>query len=236
MNNGRYVDKDTIIKRVNQYYGLDATGKDVDDFIYDGLRGLGTYNTYDFIATSGINGMPEPIEIENYRGILPSNVEFPIQVLDYDSKSPMLCLNSIFRSEFNLVVPNNVTKTYELKRNHIFTNVPSHKIILVYLGFALDDYGYPLVPDNENYLKAITAYVAKSIGFPLYLKGQLNGNIYSAIEQDYYAQAHGVNDIEQPNVDQMEMLKNQMMKAIPNYQSYASNFSGVGQASHIKHV
>src|SRR6056297_3575375 len=112
MNNGRYVDKDTIIKRVNQYYGLDATGKDVDDFIYDGLRGLGTYNTYDFIATSGINGMPEPIEIENYRGVLPSNVEFPIQVLDYDSKSPMLCLNSIFRSEFNLVVPDNVTKTY----------------------------------------------------------------------------------------------------------------------------
>jgi len=236
MHSGRYVNRDTVIKRVEQYYGLDASGKDVDDFIYDGLRGIGTFNMYDFIATTGENNMPDPIKVTDYRGTLPNNIEFPIQVLDKETESPMTCNTSIFSNDYNLNVPGNATMAYELRRNHIFTNVKEQEIVLVYLGFPLDDSNHPLIPDEENYLKAITAYVAKSLAFPLYLKKQLNGNIYQSIEQDYYAYAHGAHEIETPNVDEMEMIKNQIVQFLPNYTAYMSNFRGVGALHKIKYV
>jgi hypothetical protein len=236
MNNGRYVNKDTIIKRVQQYYGLDASGKDVDDFIYDGLRGLGTYNMYDFIATSGINDMPEPIKIKNYRGFLPSNIEYPIQAFDYDTKIPMMCKNNIFKSEFINYYTTPTRKSYELKRSHIFSNTESHKIVLVYLGFPVDDSGHPLVPDNEEYLKAITAYVAKSIAFPLNLKKQISDKVLLDIERAYFSYAHGVHTIEEPNVDQTEMIKNQMLNWLPDYTSYNNGFNNIGSSTDIKYI
>jgi len=236
MNSVNYVDKHTIIKRVKQYYGLDASGKDVNDFIYDGLRGLGGFSLYDFIATSGINDMPDPIEVTSYKGTLPVNIEYPIQVFDYETKQPMSCVNSIFRNDYSAYSMVQSSKTYELKRNHIFTNIESHSVVLVYLGFPLDASGCPLVPDNENYLKALTAYVAKSIAFPLYLKGNIKSNIFSAIEQDYYAYSYGTSELEMPNIDQMEMLKNQMLDMLPDYNAYSSNFANLGKQSHIKYT
>lgn len=236
MNNGRYVNRDIIIKRVQQYYGLDASGKDVDDFIYDGLRGIGTFNMYDLIATSGINDMPDPIKITDYRGVLPNNIEFPIQAFDSETQIPMLCKNTVFRTDYNYYFPSASSKSYELKRNHIFTNIEEHKVVLVYLGFPLDDSGRPLIPDDENYLKAITAYVAKSIAFPLNLKGQVSNNALLKMEQEYFSSADGAYELEIPNTDQLEMLKNQMLQMLPDYSAYLDNFTNTGLRHKVKYT
>lgn len=235
MNNGRYVDKHTIIKRVHQYYGLDATGSDVEDFIYDGLRGIGGRSMYDLIATTGIDDMPNPIEVSQYRGVLPNNIEYPMHVMNYDTGEPLLCKDSIFRTDY-MYNPYNANKTYKLNRNHIFTSEESINLILIYLGFPLSGDGSPLIPDNEHYLKAITAYVAMSLARPLYIKKQLDNRVFQMIEQDYYAQSYGTVEMEMPNEDEMEMLKNQTLQLLPDYTQWSDNFRTMGMYHRINHV
>jgi len=234
MNNGRYVDKDTIIKRVSQYYGLDASGKDINDFIYDGLRGVGKRAMFDLIATTGENGMPQPIDVSEYRGILPTNIEAPLFALDYDTNEPLRCINSVFNETHMLHTA--ASKTYSLKRNFIFTSEKTQKIVLVYLGFPLNSIGEPLIPDDENYLKAITAYVAMSIARPLVIRGKLNHQIFSMIEQDYFAYANSTDVMEMPNEDEMEQLKNNLLTLLPDYNKYSHNFSDLGLPTNIKYT
>jgi len=234
MNNGNYVNKDTIISRVYRYYGIDATGHDVDEFIYDGLRMLGTNKMYDLIITNGEDTMPEPIEVENYRGIIPSNIEYPIAVIDYESKQPMYCVDSVFREDFTLNIHSN--KTYYLKRNHIFTNEQSQKLVFIYLGFPLDEAGYPLVLDVEEYLAAITAYVAKNIAFKMYMQDQILERKFDRIEQEYFSLAHGVNSLEIPDETEMEMIKNQFLNKTMDYDAFATRFKNLGFRTHIKYT
>jgi len=235
MNNGKYVNKDTIIKRVNQYYGLDASGADIDDFIYDCLRGVGGYHMWDLIATNGLDDNPNPIKVTQYRGILPNNIEYPVHVIDYDTSEPLMPKDITYREDF-LYTPYNANKIYNLKRNHIHTSEETQNLILIYLGFPLDDAGDPLVPDDENYLKVVTAYVAKSIAMALVARRQLDKGLFDRIEQDYFAYSYGITSAEYPNEDEMEQLKNQMMQMLPDYTQWNDNFRTLGMQHKIKYI
>jgi hypothetical protein len=213
MFNGRYANKDLIRKRLHQYYGLTAYDDDLKDFIYDGIRAIGHYSAYVLKVTDGTEGSRDPIEVEEYRGLLPGDIEYPIIARDYETKMPMRCMSSVYKRD--KMAELNTLMTYQLNYNHIFSSTMEHKIELAYLGFPTDQDNFPVVPDHEEYLKAITAYVANIRATNMYMKGQLDERRQYKAEQDWYAYANAPAAIEIPSEEEMEEIIEEWKQLLP---------------------
>lgn len=223
MFNGRYVGTHMIKTRVKDKYALTINDEDIKNHIYDAVRAIGHTSAYVLEATDGQEGHRDPIAVKNYRGLLPGNIEYPLMARDYDTKTPMLCASSIFDSREMANIPES-NLTYTLNYHHILTNKEEHKVELAYLGFPTDDNGDPLVPDHEEYIAAVAAYVASIKATNMFMKSQLGeGKLYK-VEQDWYAYANGVVSIEMPNHDEMQSIMNEWLGLLPRGNQHSNSF------------
>lgn len=108
------------------------------------------------------------------------------------------------------------------------TNKNKGYIKLAYKAIAVDDRGYPLIPDLTSYQEAIYWYVVMKLSFPKFMEGTLSGkgSKYSAkysqssyyfIQQQwnfYRNQAYA--EAMMPTADEMEAIKNSWHQLIPD--------------------
>ena len=118
--------------------------------------------------------------------------------------------------------------TYWIKPGWIVTNQDKGFIKLVYKRTALDEKGYPLIPDLASYQEAVYWYVVMKLSFPKFLRGKLGGkrgvntaaNTYAHIQQQWYFyrnQAYA--ECMMPTQDDMRAIKNDWTKLIPDWDS-----------------
>lgn len=55
------------------------------------------------------------------------------------------------------------SETYHLNGNQLKTSFENGLVLVSYMGYPLDDHGYPLVPDNYAFKEALTWYIAKKL-------------------------------------------------------------------------
>lgn len=65
---------------------------------------------------------------------------------------------------------------YFIKPGWIVTNKDKGYVKLAYKAIALDERGYPLIPDLSSYQEAIYWYVTMKLTFPKFMSGSLGGN------------------------------------------------------------
>ena len=93
--------------------------------------------------------------------------------------------------QFEKVVGTNVDKAqYFIKPGWLVTNKNKGYIKLAYKAIAVDERGYPLIPDLTSYQEAIYWYVVMKLSFPKFMEGTLSGkgSKYSAkySQSSYY--------------------------------------------------
>lgn len=203
-------------------------------------------------------GHPCAIEIANYRGTLPSGMVYVVGAREASTKTPMqysthtfhkglvkteenlptLSLNwfgniafeSPFVSQSNIMKDGaDSTLTYTLSDCHIFTNFEEGSVELAYKSFPVDCNGYPMVPDNVKYIKAVKAYIAERVGMKLFLKDKMTENKfrYLCSERDWYVGAATVAGV-MPSVDEMETWKSSFVRLIPNVNQHQTEFKYLG--------
>lgn len=131
--------------------------------------------------------------------------------------------------QFEKVVGANVDKAqYFIKPGWLVTNKNKGYIKLAYKAIAVDERGYPLIPDLTSYQEAIYWYVVMKLSFPKFMEGTLSGkgSKYSAkysqssyyfIQQQwnfYRNQAYA--EAMMPTADEMESIKNSWHQLIPD--------------------
>lgn len=131
--------------------------------------------------------------------------------------------------QFEKVVGTNVDKAqYFIKPGWLVTNKNKGYIKLAYKAIAVDERGYPLIPDLTSYQEAIYWYVVMKLSFPKFMEGTLSGkgSKYSAkysqssyyfIQQQwnfYRNQAYA--EAMMPTADEMESIKNSWHQLIPD--------------------
>lgn len=131
--------------------------------------------------------------------------------------------------------------TYFIKPGWIVTNVPKGFVKIAYKTLAVDERGYPLIPDLASYQEAVYWYVVMKLSFPKYLKGQLGGkgvnnaqNTYFYIQQQwnfYRNQAYA--ECMMPTSGDMETIKNDWTKLIPDWNAGDTFFSHAGDRQTI---
>lgn len=119
-----------------------------------------------------------------------------------------------------------VEATYTVNDNFIFTSFKdTNKVLMAYDAFPIDNDGFPLVPDNIKFKKAVEAYITMRVDFILWRQGDLDEKIYNYSEKEWLwyvgaAYTAGVS----PNVDTMESIKNMTLRLIPKINRHAEGF------------
>ena len=212
---GKYVDVAYVIERVYRDYGFDLEIKydEVIEWIWDVISLIGAPQPLIDRVTNGSDTMPDPIDIENFRGILPSDVHSVYLARDYESKMPMVCKSSSFLQDMDQAFQRESQFSYTLNNNYIFTSFEEGQVELHYKAFPTNSLGMPMIPDNIKFIMAVQAYIAERIGFRLYMQDHLAERKYNKLEQErlFYIGAAGT-AAQTPSIDEMESIKNRFLR------------------------
>lgn len=130
--------------------------------------------------------------------------------------------------------------TFDINDNFLTLSVKEGKVCLAYWAFPTDTEGYPMIPDDITYKIATKKYVMMKMSNIEWRKDPSNQGKRAIFNYDesewlWYA-GKATNDAKMPSVDQMESLKNQLVRLIPNVNAHSKFFSDLGSPEQKKIV
>jgi hypothetical protein len=125
---------------------------------------------------------------------------------------------------------------YDIQNGLITTSFADGTLVMMYKAIGTDNEGFPLIPDNEYYKRAIVSYCQTMMDRQQWRAGKLPEQVYRDSQADWQwfcAGARGAANM--PNIDQMEQIKNMWLKLKPNINSYDSFFDNISEREVKKH-
>lgn len=195
----------------------------------------------DFIRIVGMpkafNEATETIAIENYRGLLPCDLESIIQVRTHNE-----CNNTykVFRystDSFHMSdnKQDSYDLTYKVQGNVIFTSMKNGKIEIAYRALAVDSEGYPMIPDNSSYKVALELYIKKKSFTVLFDTGKISPQVYNNVCQEYaWAVGQAQSDLVRPSIDEMQAITNSLNTLIPRVNEHSRGFVNNGSMEKLR--
>lgn len=178
------------------------------------------------------------VEIENYRGMLPCNYNDIIQVRTYGNCNKENY--GVFRySTDNFHMSDNkqssLDLTYKIQGNIIFTSIKEGTIEIAYNAFATDSEGYPMIPDNSSFIRALELYIKKQWFTILFDLNKISQAVLQNVQQEYYwAVGQCESEFTRPSIDQMESITNIWNNLILRTNSHSSGFKFEGNKETIR--
>lgn len=126
---------------------------------------------------------------------------------------------------------------YFLKPGWLVVNKDKGYIKLSYKALAVDQRGYPLIPDLSSYQEAVYWYVVMKLNFPKFLNGKLGGKGVNSAAQTYnylqnqwhFYRNQAYAEAMMPTADDMKNIKNDWNKLIPEWDSDETFFKHQGE-------
>jgi len=143
---------------------------------------------------------------------------------DYTAMPPSTNANSIHISD----------ATYKLNDNYMFTSFPKGRVYLAYKAFPVDQDGFPKIPDNIKFVKAVESYIRYKIDYRMWRKGDIDDKVFKKSEQEWlwYCGSAGTS-MRIPTIDQMESIKDQFLHLIPRLNLHADFFRTLNQQEQL---
>lgn len=193
--------------------------------------------TIDFI---GIMGLAKTyidkhafIEIDNFRGKLPCDLISINQVRIPGKNIYLRSMTSNFAwGTYN----ENYADEYSFKTQGtvIYTSFKTGEIEISYKAIPVDDDGFPLIPDNSVFLKALELYIKKEWFTILFDMGKITPQVLQNTQQEYAFKAGQCNnEFIIPSVSEMESITNMMNQLIPRFREFENGFRALGVKQNI---
>jgi hypothetical protein len=120
--------------------------------------------------------------------------------------------------------------TYLITSNYIKTNVATGYVMMAYQAIPTDNSGYPLVPDDVDFLEAIYWYITMKLLYPQWKQGSVRDQVYYDARRSWnYNCKKAYGNAIMPNVDQLESIKNSWNRLVPELNEWSSGFSTLGE-------
>lgn len=197
----------------------------------------------DFIRILGIPNTflekTQTLEVKDHRALLPCDFHEMIQVRTGDNKCGNYYGGAMRYStdDFHFSDQKEETSdlTYKVQGRVIFTSIKNGNIEIAYNAIAIDEDGFPLIPDNSTFTRALELYIKKQCFTILFDLGKINQNVYQNVQQEYawaVGQAHS--DLIKPTIDEMESITNSLNTLIPRVNEHHKGFRTNGSKEHIR--
>lgn len=169
------------------------------------------------------------IELEDGKGNLPGGF-YKIIDLIYNYKPLHWASNTsaINYGAENCGIPNCCTEhSFYIENNCLITDIKgiNKKVQITYLSMFVDEEGYPMIPDDVYFQEACAKYVTYMLDYQEWRKGLIPDKVLQKSEIDYLFyinSARGSANL--PNVQQLENLKNIIVRMIPQQNQFTNSF------------
>lgn len=183
--------------------------------------------TIDFMR---IVGMPRMftekvirITVDKYRALLPCDYYQTIQVRIPGGHALVYSTDSFHMSN------KGNSSTYKIQGNIIYTSIESGELELAYLAVSTDEDGYPLLPDNSSFTRALELYIKKQWFTILFDLGKITPAVLQNTQQEYaWAVGDCQSEFNRMSIDQMEAFSNSWRTMILRDHQHSSGFIGNG--------
>ena len=199
----------------------------------------------------GINGLPKMyqdkivvLDVHEFRAALPCDLISIIQVKDNHSG---ICLRSMTDSftpgiepkeakeRLHRDVPHLHEMSFKTQGRVLYTSFPEGQVEVAYKAIPLDEDGFPLLIDNENYLAALEAYIKKQVFTIKFDQGKLAAGVLQNVQQEYAWLAGQLKaEFMIPSVSEMQSLMNAYNSLIPRMSEFYRGFRDAGDRELIR--
>lgn len=191
--------------------------------------------TLDFI---GIMGLPnslidktDELKVESYRAVLPCGLVSINQIRDRRSGICLRSSTDSFYQRQDCIQQNNLT--FKVQGSIIYTTIKEGEIIISYQALVLDKHGYPMIPDNSSFLRALESYIKKEWFTILFDMNKISPSALQNAQQEYAWRAGQANmQFILPSMSEMESITNIMNQLLVRNNEFRSGFKSLGNKEH----
>ena len=117
----------------------------------------------------------------------------------------------------------------------IYTSFPEGKIQIAYKSIPVDEDGFPLLLDNENYLAALEAYIKKQVFTVKFDTGKISAGVLQNAQKDYAWLAGQLQaELCVPSVSEFEAMMRQYNSLIPRIREFDRGFKHMGDREYLR--
>lgn len=196
--------------------------------------------TVDFMRIVGVPSMftekTEVLEIKDYRTKLPEDYYQMIQVRKVKGETLRYSTDTFHMSEHK----EHDTKciydfTYKIQGSIIYTSFKDGEIEISYQSIATDEEGYPLIPDNSSFTRALELYIKKQWFTILFDLGKITNPVLQNIQQEYaWAVGDCQTEFNRLSLDKAESFYNSWKTLIIRDTEHRNRFINNGTKERLK--
>jgi hypothetical protein len=196
--------------------------------------------TVDFMRIVGVPNMfmekTEILEIEKYRAMLPDDYYQMIQVRKVKGGTFRYSTDTFHMSESEEPNDRNISDfTYKIQGNIIYTSMEDGEIEISYQSIATDEEGYPLLPDNSSFTRALRLYIKKEHFTTLFDMGKIQATVLNQALQDYaWAVGDCQTEFNRLSLDKAESFYNSWRTLIMRDTEHRTGFINNGTKERLK--
>lgn len=166
------------------------------------------------------------LKVQAYRAILPCDFHKMIQVRTCMCGKPATFRYSTDSFHMSEDKHHNLPDlTYKIQGQVIFTSIKDGDIEISYRAISVDEEGYPLIPDNSSFTRALELYIKKECFTILFDLGKINPQVYNNTLQQYaWAVGQAQSELVKPSLDEMQSISNSWNTLVQRVTSHASGF------------
>ena len=168
------------------------------------------------------------IEITQHKGALPADFLMINQARYKKSHFVLAAATDTFhladQDEEHYVYP-----CYKIQGKYIYTSSLDRPIEISYKAIPEDCEGYPLIPDNTSFIKALEAYIKEREFTILFDLGKITQQALTLAQQEYtwYA-GQASTSMLMPSIDELASITNMWNQLIPRIQEHTNQFKTLG--------
>lgn len=206
-----------------EYTGYISIKQILDDLLaHPLLRDLSLERALDHaIHFIRIVGMPKmflekvtKVILNEYRALLPDDYYNIIQVREVGNNIPLQhAIDSHPMGEDK----NSLVPSYRIQGNIIYSSLRDKKLEVSYKALPIDGEGYPMLPDNSSFIKALELYIKKQYFTVLFDMGKITAQVLNNTQQEYaWYVGQCQSDLVRPTWDEMKSITNTWTNIIIN--------------------
>jgi hypothetical protein len=184
--------------------------------------------TIDFMR---IVGMPKmfsekviTLTLDKYRALLPDDYYKVIQVRTTKGIPLIHSTDSFHMSEYK-----SSNLTYKIQGGILYSSLEFGELELSYLSIDIDEEGFPLLPDNSSFTRALELYIKKQWFTILFDMGKIQLNVLQNVQQEYaWAVGDCQSEFNRMSLDQAEAFYNSWKTLLIKDNQHISGYYNLG--------
>lgn len=199
--------------------------------------------TLDFISTFGMPRLyqdkEEIIHIEDFRAKLPCDL---ISINQIKECKTGICLRSMTdnfmpkeRYDEDAGYKKIQELTFKTQGQVLFTSFKTGDVLISYKAIPIDKDGFPLLIDNQVFLRTLEAYIKKEVFTILFDMGKITPAVLQNTQQQYAWLAGQLqSEFTIPSISEMESLKRSWCTLLQRTTSFNDGFRNNGNQEYLK--